>query len=210
MKLLPYIFYFLLFAACRHPQENKMFVTTDFKYSTYTWHINQDNYQWEFYLANYLHVDSNGHFKLIKYNPDSLDNHFYFTGIINDSIRQIIDSMLIENKFLPEIKTDGLPDTPLIIYDGFTYLLDYKIINKTQAIIQYINSSSRTPENIIFLTSFLDTLINKTHSNKIDSFSIKSYIDTLKKISSYNLPPPPEPPPPNDKSLRFTPPKTKQ
>ena len=210
MKLLPYIFYFLLFAACRHPQENKKFVTTDFKYSTYTWHINQDSYQWEFHLEDYLHVDSNGHFKLIKHNPDSLDKHFYFSGTINDSIRQIIDSMLIGNKFLPEIKTDGLPDTPLIIYDGFTYLLDYKIINKTQAKIQYINSSSRTPENIIFLTSFLDTLINKTHSNKIDSFSIKSYIDTLKNISSYNLPPPPEPPPPNDKSLRFTPPKSKQ
>jgi hypothetical protein len=210
MKILPYILSFLLVGACRHQQENKKFLTTDFKYSTYTWHINHDSYQWEFHLADYLHVDSNGHFKLIKHNPDSLDKHFYFSGTINDSIRQIIDSMLLENKFLPEIKTDGLSDTPLIIYDGFTYLLDYKIINKTQAKIQYINSSSRTPENIISLTSFLDSLINETQSNKIDSFSIKRYIDTLKKISSYNLPPPPEQPPPTDKSFRFIPPKTKQ
>jgi hypothetical protein len=209
MKPLPYIFYFLLFAACKHPHENKKFVTTNFKYSTYTWHINQDSYQWEFHLADYLHVDSNGNFKLIKHNPDSLDKHFYLSGTINDSIRQIIDSMLLENKFLPEIKTDGLADTPLIIYDGFTYLLDYKIINKAQAKIQYINSSSRTPENIIFLTSFLNNLINETQSNRIDSFSITPYIDTLKKISLYNLPPPPQQLPPNDKSIRFIPPKKK-
>lgn len=205
MKPLLYIFYFLLFAACGHSHENKKFVTTDFKYSTYIWHINQDTYQWEFHLADYLHVDSNGHCKLIKHNPDSLDKHFYFRGTINDSIRQIIDSMLLENKFLPEIKTDGLLDTPLIIYNGFIYLLDYKIINKAQAKIQYINSSSRTPENILFLTSFLDNLIDKTQTNKIDSFSIKSYTDTLKKISSYNLPPPPKRAPPNDKSIKFIP-----
>ena len=180
------------------------------KYSTYIWHLNQDTYQWEFHLADYLHVDSIGHFKLIKHNRDSLDKHFYFSGDISDSTRQIIDSILLENKFFPEIKTDGIADTPLIVYDGFTYLLDYKVINKDQAKIQYVNSSSRTPEKILFLTAFLDIVINKTHSNKIDSFSIQPYIDTLKKISSYNLPPPPKPPPPNYKSLRFMPPKTRK
>ena len=208
MKPLPYILFFLLFAACRQTEENKKFLTTELKYSTYIWHLNQDTYQWEFHLADYLHVDSIGHFKLIKHNPDSLDKHFYFSGDISDSTRQIIDSILLQNKFLPEIKTDGIADTPLIVYDGFTYLLDYKVINKDQDKIQYVNSSSRTPENILFLTTFLGIVINKTHSNKIDSFSIQPYIDTLKKISSYNLPPPPKPPPPNDKSLRFMPPKT--
>ena len=172
--------------------------------------MNQDSYQWEFHLADYLHVDSNGHFKLIKHNPDSLDKHFYFSGTINDSIRQILDSLLLENKFHPEIRTDGLPDSPLLVYEGFTYLLDYKLIDKAQSKIQYSNSSSRTPENILSLTAFLDIVINKTQSNKIDSFSIHPYIDTLKKISSYALPPPPKPPPPNDKSLRFIPPKTRQ
>jgi hypothetical protein len=210
MKPLPYIFCFLLFAACRHPHENKKFVTADFKYSTYIWHINQVSDQLEFHLADYFHVDSSGHFNLIKHNPDSLDKHFYFSGTINDSIRQILDSLLLENKFHPEIRTDGLPDSPLLVYDGFTYLLDYKLIDKDQAKIQYIKSSSRTPENILSLTAFLDIVIKNTQSNKIDSFSIKPYIDTLKKISSYYLPPPPKRPPPNDKSLRFISPKTKQ
>ena len=205
MKPLPYILFFLLFAACRHPRESKKIVITDFKYSTYTWHVNQNSYQWEFHLADYLHVDSAGHFKLIKHNPDSLDKHFYFSGTINDSIRQILDSLLLENKFHPEIRTDGLPDSPLLVYDGFTYLLDYKLIDKAQAKIQYINSSSRTPENILSLTAFLDIVINKTQSKRIDSFSIKPYTDTLKKISSYNLPPPPKRAPPNDKSIKFIP-----
>ena len=207
MKILPYILFVLLFGACRQSQENKKFRTTEFKYSTYIWHLNQDTYQWEFHLADYLHVDSIGHFKLIKHNPDSLDKHFYFSGDISDFTRQIIDSILLENKFLPEIKTDGIADTPLIVYDGFTYLLDYKVINRDQAKIQYVNTSSRTPENILYLTSFLDTLIDKIQTNKIDRFSIKSYTDTLKKISSYNLPPPPKRAPPNDKSIKFIPPK---
>ena len=207
MKPLPYILFFLLFAACRQTQENKKFLTTEFKYSTYRWHLNQDTYQWEFHLADYLHLDSIGHFELIKHNPDSLYKHFYYSGDISDSTRQIIDSILLENKFLPEIKTDGIADTPLVVYDGFTYFLDFKVINKDQAKIQYVNSSSRTPENILFLTSFIDNLIDKTQINKIDNFSIKSYTDTLKKISSYNLPPPPKRAPFNDKSIKFIPPK---
>lgn len=208
MRILQYIFPFLLFCSCKHPQENRDFAITDFKYSTYIWHINQESNLWEFHLADHLHVDSNGHFKLVKHNPDSLDKHFYFSGTINDSIRQIIDSILLENKFLPEIKIDGLQDTPLIVYDGFTYLLDYKIINKAQTKIQYINLSARTPKNILLLTSFLDSVISQRIFKKIDSFAIEEqYIDSLKKISSYNLPPPPKRPPPYDKSLRFIPPK---
>jgi hypothetical protein len=183
----------LLFTACKHLQETKKFVITDFKYSTYTWHINLDSYKWEFYLGDYFHVDSNGQFKLIRHSA-SLDKHQYFNGTLHDSIRQIIDSILLENKFNPEIRTDGLADTPLIIYNGFTYLVDYSILGKTRTKIQYINSSSRTPNNILFLTSFLDTVISKTKLNRINNFSIETYIDTLKKISSYNLPPPPLPP----------------
>lgn len=206
--MLPYISLLLLFIACRQPQDNKKLATIDFKYSSYLWHINHDSNQREFYLANYFHIDTNGQFKLIRHTT-FLDNPQYFRGTLNDSIRQIIDSMLLENKYHPEIKTDGLPDTSLIVYDGFTYLLDYEIVGKGRTIIQYINSSSRSPKNILLLTSLLDTLISKTQLNKIDSFTIETYIDTLKKVSSYNLPPPPKRPPPDDKSLRFIPPKTK-
>ena len=128
---------------------------------------------------------------------------------MSDSIRKVIDSILLENKYFPEIRKDGMPDTPLLVYDRFTYLLDYKIIGKRRTKIQYINSSTRTPENILFLTSLLDTIIFKSQENKIDSFSIGAYIDTLKKISSYNLPPPPKDLP-SSPNIKFVPPKSHQ
>lgn len=181
-------------------KDHKKFTTGDFQYSSYLWYQSQENYQWKFYLANYLHADSNGQFKLFRHT-NFLDKPQYFIGTLNDSIRQIIDSILLENNFHPEIKTDGLPDTPLLVYDGFTYLLDYKIMGKTRTKIQYIKSSSRSPKNILNLTALLDIIISRTQFTKIDSFSIGGYIDTLKKISSYNLLPP--------KYLKFIPPETK-
>jgi hypothetical protein len=160
----------------------------------------------EFSLRTYIHIDSSGRYKLIRRNTLH-DNPQYFGGTLSDSVREVIDSILLANRYFPEIRKDGMPDTPLLVYDGFTYLLDYKLEGKDRSKIQYINSSSRTPENILFLTSLLDTLIYKTPANKIDSFSIGSYIDTLKKISSYNLPPPPKPPRVIRSDLKFIPPK---
>jgi hypothetical protein len=115
----------------------------------------------------------------------------YLSGTLDNSTRKIIDSILLENKYFPVAKTDGVLDTPLIIYDGFTYLLDYKLKGKTRTRIEYINTAKRTSENILFLTSLLAREISNNRLNKIDSFSTNTYIDTLKKISSYNLPPPP-------------------
>ena len=84
-----------------------------------------------------------------------------------------------------------MPDTPLLIYDGFTYLLDYELKDRKRAKVQYINSSSRAPENILFLTSLLDKEVYNNHLTQINRFYIDDYIDTLMKVSSYDLPPPP-------------------
>ena len=208
MRPLYFLILLFLLIACKQKQDKEASAITDFKYSSYLWHVNQQTHQWEFYLANYFHVDSNGEFKLMRHTV-FLDTPQYFSGSLNEFTKQTYDSLLLENKFLPEIRTDGLPDTPLLVYDGFTYFLDYKIIGKARTKVQYINSSARTPANVLYLTMLLDLHIAKIHANKIDSFSIKPYIDTLKKISSYNLPPPPKPPPPYDSSLMFVEPKTK-
>jgi hypothetical protein len=161
-------------------------------------------------LAAYIHIDSSGKYQLIRHTTFQ-DNPKYFGGTLSDSIRKIIDSTLLENRYFPEIRKDGVVDidTPFIIYDGFTYLLDYKIKGRDRTKVQYINSSHRTPDNILFLTSLLDTIIFKTPGNRIDSFSIGVYTDTLKKISSYNLPPPPKRlPPPKIPAIKFIPPKS--
>jgi hypothetical protein len=207
MKILPYILFVLLFLSCRHSQDRKTSAISDFKYSSYLWQVNQQTHKWEFYLANYFHVDSNGEFKLMRHTV-FLDTPQYFSGTLNEFTKQTYDSLLLENKFFPEIKTDRSPDTPFLVYDGFTYLLDYKIVGKDRTKIQYINSSKRTQPNILHLTMLLDLHIAKTYANKIDSFSIGSYVDTLKKISSYYLPLIPEQPQTYDSPLKFVRPKT--
>ena len=180
MKLLLSISLIVILSACGHALKNNNFFNVDLKYSSYLWHLNSETNKNEFYLATYMNIDSNGKYKLIRHTT-FLDNPQYFTGTLSDSFRKVIDSILLGNKYFPEIRKDGVPDTPFLVYDGFTYLLDYKIIGKDRTKVQYINSSSRTPKNILFLTSLLDTLIFKTQGNKIDSFSIGSYMDALKK-----------------------------
>lgn len=183
--------------------DNNFFIG-DFKYSTYKWQLkdnpNGNSYEWEFYLLTYLHIDTSGNFQLIRH-PYYRSNTEFLKGDISDSVRQTIDLILQKNQYFSEINTSGiLADTVLIIYDGFTYLLDYQPIETNKRTrIQYINTSSKTPENILFLTSFLDTFAFNTHINKTDSFSIGAYLDTLKKISSYSLPPLPLSPPINPK-----------
>jgi hypothetical protein len=207
MKLLLYISLLFILSACGQKLKNKNFLNTELRYSSYLWHLNLETNKNEFYLATYMNIDRSGKYKLIRHTI-FLDNPQYFSGTLSDSVRKVIDSIILENKYFPEIRKDGMPDTPFLVYDGFTYLLDYKIMGKDRTKIQYINSSSRTPDNILFLTSLLDTVIFKAQRNKIDSFSIGAYIDTLKKISSYNLPPPPKrPPPPDIPNIKFIPPK---
>lgn len=190
MKIRPYLCLFLLIGACSYPPAPKKIVTTDLKYATYTWYLSPNREQWDFHLADYLHVDSTGHFELIRHDT-FLARHTYFKGTLNDSTRQIIDSLLLANKFSPGLSTAGISDTVFLVYDGFTYLLDYKMIDKAQTKIQYFNSSSVIPQNIQYLTDWLDTLISRTAATQTDSFSMGPYLDTLKMISSKDVPPPP-------------------
>jgi hypothetical protein len=137
-----------------------------------------------------------------------MDSAKYLTGNLDTETRKIIDSILLENKYFPSIKSKEIVDTPIILYCGFTYLLDYKLTGKDRTRIQYINTSSRTPNNILYLTSILDREISRIQLKKIDSFNIDQYIDTLKKISSTDLPPPPRIPTPL-KNIKFIPPRPK-
>lgn len=202
MKIRPYIYLLLLIGACNYPPAPKKMATTDLKYATYAWYLSPNSEQWDFHLADYFHVDSTGHFELIRHDT-FLTKHTYFKGVLTDSTRQMVDSLLLANKFFPGLSTAGISDTVFLVYDGFTYLLDYKMIDKAQTKIQYFNSSSVIPQNIQYLTDWLDTLISGTAATQTDSFSMGTYLDTLKMISSKDVPPPP------GKSVRFVAPKTK-
>ena len=107
MKLLFYISLIFISSACRQKLKNKNFLVTDLKYASYLWHLNQGMNDFEFYLATYIHIDSSGNYKLNRHST-FLYNPQYFGGTLSDSIRKIIDSMLFENKYFPEIRKDGL------------------------------------------------------------------------------------------------------
>jgi hypothetical protein len=190
MKIRPYIYLLLLIEACGYPPAPKKIATTDLKYATYTWYLSPNSEQWNFHLADYFHVDSTGHFELIRHDT-FLTKHTYFKGILTDSTRQMIDSLLLANKYFPGLNSAGILDTSPLTYDGLTSFLDYKIGENAQIKLQYINQLSVVPKNILYLSDWLDTLISKTAKTQLDNFSIEDYIDTLKQISSPNLPPPP-------------------
>ena len=145
-------------------------------------------------------IDNNGNFLLMRHTT-FYDKPQYFSGSMNEFEQGLIDSILLQNNYHP----DKLVDTPLLIYDDFTYWLDYEITGKDRVQFQYINSAYRTPENILFLNKFLENIATLT-SKKIDSFTIQPYIDTLIKLSSNNLlPPPKHPPPPPLNQEKFIP-----
>lgn len=197
-----FLFSLLVLTACSYPPAPKKIVTTDLKYATYVWYLSPNKEQWDFHLADYLHVDSTGNFELIRHDT-FLTRHTYFKGTLNDSTRQIIDSLLLANKYYPGLNSAGIFDSLPLMYDGLTSFLDYKIVDSAQIRLQYINQLSVVPQNIVYLTDWLDTLISKTAMTQIDSFSIGPYVDTLIKISSYDMPPPP------GKSVRFVHPRNR-
>lgn len=203
MKIHPwFLFLLLLLTACGYQPAPKKISTTYLKYATYIWYLSPTSEQWDFHLADYLHVDSTGNFELIRHDT-FLTRHTYFKGTLNDSTRQIIDSLLLANKYYPGLNSARILDSLPLMYDGLTSFLDYKIVDSAQIRLQYINQLSVVPQNIVYLSDWLDTLISKTAVTQIDSFSIGPYVDTLIKISSYDLPPPP------GKRVRFVSPETR-
>jgi hypothetical protein len=115
----------------------------------------------------------------------------------------MIDSLLLANNFFPGVSTAGISDTLILTYDGLTSFLDYKIRDSAQIRLQCLNQSSVVPKNILYISDWLDTLIFRTVDHKTDSFSMGTYLDTLKMISSKDVPPTP------GKLVRFVSPKTK-
>lgn len=203
MKIHPwFLFLLLLLTACGYQPAPKKISTTYLKYATYIWYLSPNSEQWDFHLADYLHVDSTGNFELIRHDT-FLIKHTYFRGVLTDSTRQIIDSLLLANKYYPGLNSAGRLDSLPLTYDGLTSFLDYKIGDSAQIKFQFINQSSAVPKNILYLSNWLDALISKTAMTQVDSFSIGPYMDTLIKISSYDLPPPP------GKSVRFVHPRNR-
>ena len=193
------IVFTLTFAACKQSAPTKKLVTADFKYSAYYWHFNQQVDSFEFYLVHYIDIDAKGNFVLMRHDR-WMDKPKYFSGFVNDTIRQLLDTTFYHDNF----KTDySWNINNPFIYDGFTYCFDYKKQDSERKQIQFIPHNSPAP--IKKLSLLLDTLISNAFTTSIDTLNLKSYTEQLKQLY---ITVSGQPPKPSKAVIQFKPPKS--
>src|SRR5664279_2650598 len=101
MRLIIFIILALMLVTCKQSIPTKNLATVYLKYSAYYWHFNQQVDSFEFYLVHYIEIDKNGKYFLMRHE-NWMDRPKYFTGFINDTIRQLIDTTFYHDRF----KTD--------------------------------------------------------------------------------------------------------
>lgn len=159
-------------------------VINNLNYFVYAWYYPTG--KWEFYLDRYVNVDKNGHFKLML--RDDLQKSKYFTGIINDTIAQLIDQTFSSDTFKINYKSDSIQN---IAYNGYTYCFDYKIEKaKQNKKVQFIQS--RSPEPIKTLSIQLENLLLNSNATQVDTLDIATSIEEFEKFSAAFLGEPPK------------------
>jgi hypothetical protein len=179
MKLFNILILLLVVSACNNAKSDRSLSINNIKYSAYSWHYVPDKDSFEFYLASYLSIDNNGTFVVMRHDS-FMDTPKYFGGSISDTIRKKIDSMF-EQPYSPVYTYS--PDTP-IIYDGFSYFIDYVKKDSERKTIQFIPKFS--PLRIQELSNLLDTLIYSRAVDKINAFNIVNYEKELIKEVKVN------------------------
>ncbi len=199
-KLTIYLLAVFVFVGCAlkpHDQAGKDFPSTELKFSAYTWHQNENTDSWDFYLANYLEIDSNGHFVLMRHEKFA-GRMLYFSGHFTDAtfsqIKGILQNRTYENDYTWKVESGS-------IYDGFTYTIDYRGFNRERKVIQFIPNNS--PEPIRILRKILDSICYETNTDKLDTLFIDDYACELKKSFRPSLLPKVKP------TVKFSPPITK-
>ncbi len=142
--------------------------------------ISESSDTFEFYLDHYIEIDKDGHFLGMRHD-ESHKRAMYFTGIINNSIREEIDSTFL-NKYYEQ---RYFPKEP-IIYDGLDYCLDFNANRDSNRLVLFIPNYG--PRQIMRLANLLDTLIYSTQIQQIDSFSLDNYEKKLRELSYPNPP----------------------
>ncbi|MBL7804910.1 MAG: hypothetical protein JNL02_14310 [Saprospiraceae bacterium] len=175
MKSLLFITFSLTLFSCTQ-RPTKALVIENFKYSAYSWHINQEVDTFEFYLAHHIDINKSGHFVLMRHDS-FMDTPKYFEGDINDNLFKLIDSTFRSEDFNADYSwkvNDGF------LYDGFTYCINYKKTdNNYRKKIQFIPNNS--PQQIKTLITLLDNVIFQA-TKASDSINLKDYSEQLKQL----------------------------
>jgi hypothetical protein len=185
MKSFITIIFLFAFMACNQKKKHtSLLITDDLKYSAYSWHLDDTIL---FYLAHYIDIDKNGHYLIMRHDT-FMDKPKYFEGDINDTLKNLINkTFVVDGNF--EVDYSSKPEDNFI-YDGFTYCFDYKKADSNDRKIQFIPEKS--PEQIIILSQFIDTLIYSATSRR-ESFNTEDYKKELIKFALQISEPLPKP-----------------
>lgn len=167
----------LLFVACYQPKKEIKLATTHFIYSAYRWYTQADTSM--FYLAHYLEIDQNGHYRIMRHER-YMDSARFFTGDIPDTARQAINAFIKKNSSAKDYLS--IPEDSFI-YDGFTYCFDYKKQDSADFHFQFIPPKS--PDDINQLRKLLDNLIFVWAAKDTSHFELTDYSMLLSHRSVY-------------------------
>jgi hypothetical protein len=171
MKFIFLILFLSILLACHQKKEDSS-LSVNLKYAAYTWHCTDSGFQ--FYLADYINIDSDGNFILMRHKA-FLDTPGYYEGKLDTTSLFLINSML--DIYYKKTYIFKQPE----IYDGFYYAVNYKRKVGNNISVRFIPDES--PAKLKALSKILDSVIFSTNLKTISIFKI-NYIEELKKDTS--------------------------
>lgn len=166
----------LILSSCENQSRKQESKVSRFIYSKYMWGYNDSLNQFQFNIVQYLDIDSSGISRVMK--QDKKGKNQFFKTRINDSLLKQINTLFIKGKYKEAYPNN--PDTQLI-YDGFTYLIDYSSEVTGRHFIRFIPEYA--PTEIQNLQSELDKIIAKKNGMIVSYFNLAPYVDSLKSYS---------------------------
>lgn len=175
MRPLLFIILTLTLVACARQNSTEKALTKEFKYSAFLWHLSPDNDSFNFYLAHYIDIGKDGHFKLMRRDSFMSTPHF-FEGTLSDTVLRLIDTTFAKETFATDYNWDVNDG---FVYDGFTYRMDIKNSDSTNPKKIYF-IPNKAPSEIKMLATKLDTLIYNIKEKSVDTFDTRLYQEQLK------------------------------
>jgi hypothetical protein len=213
--------------SCREVAKGPPLQLNKFIYSAYRWRLNDSTNNYDFYLDQYLDIDSNGKCRILHHEKFGGNNPKYFIANVNAEQLSELNALFVDKTY----KSEYGPDTS-IIYDGLTYNIDYlsPFVDKTNRnefssdtppiydgfthgieylspktghhIIQFIPGYA--PISIQNLKTKLEHIIFDPDNVSAKQFILTEFRDSMKvwSVIGHSLPPPP-------KIINFNPPAIK-
>ena len=171
----------LMLFSCKRGE--KKLPIKDLRYSAYFWCPTPKG-NFKFQMIYYIDIKESGYYTVFR--NDKLAQIKCFDGFINDTMRNLIDSIshldTCKNDYAWKVE-DGM------IYDGFTYCFDYQLPNLRRKRILFV--PYKAPSELKETATMLENLIySKDENKKINLKEMGEYSNELMRmdISLYGRP----------------------